>query len=82
MALLDKGRILETGSPQEICLRYNHDKQYRLCIAGEQEVVLERNAENLVEIMSLLRAGRIETIHSCEPTLEDVFVQLTGRALA
>lgn len=82
VALLDKGRILETGSPQEICLRYNHDKQYRLCIAGEQEVVLERNAENLAEIMSLLRAGRIETIHSCEPTLEDVFVQLTGRALA
>ena len=30
----------------------------------------------------MLRAGDIETMHTLETTLEDVFVQVTGRALA
>jgi len=29
-----------------------------------------------------LRSGRVRSVHTCEPTLEDVFIELTGRALA
>ena len=29
----------------------------------------------------ILRSGDIETMHTLETTLEDVFVQVTGRAL-
>ena len=32
-------------------------------------------------ICALLRQGMIETIHSSEPTLETVFIELTGRNL-
>jgi fluoroquinolone transport system ATP-binding protein len=34
------------------------------------------------EFLDLLRAGGVETIHTLETTLEDVFVQVTGRTLA
>jgi len=34
------------------------------------------------EFLGLLRSGRVETIHTLETTLEEVFVQVTGRALA
>lgn len=34
------------------------------------------------EFAALLRAGGIETIHTLETTLEDVFVKVTGKALA
>jgi fluoroquinolone transport system ATP-binding protein len=34
------------------------------------------------EFAALLRAGGVETIHTLETTLEDVFVKVTGKALA
>jgi ABC-type transport system involved in Fe-S cluster assembly fused permease/ATPase subunit len=34
------------------------------------------------EFLNALRAGGVETMHTLETTLEDVFVQVTGRALA
>jgi fluoroquinolone transport system ATP-binding protein len=34
------------------------------------------------QFLGLLRAGGIETIHTLETTLEDVFIQVTGRRLA
>jgi fluoroquinolone transport system ATP-binding protein len=44
------------------------------------EFGLEGLADNH-EFLTLLRAKGIETIHTLETTLEDVFVQLTGRTL-
>ena len=32
--------------------------------------------------LELLQSGAVETIHTMETTLEDVFVQVTGRPLA
>jgi fluoroquinolone transport system ATP-binding protein len=34
------------------------------------------------DFLGLLRSGAVETIHTLETTLEDVFVRVTGRALA
>lgn len=34
------------------------------------------------EFIELLRTERIETIHSLEATLEDIFIEVTGRALS
>jgi fluoroquinolone transport system ATP-binding protein len=42
---------------------------------------LEDLADN-DEFLSQLRTGGVETIHTLETTLEDVFVQVTGRTLA
>ncbi len=34
------------------------------------------------EFIELLRTERIETIHSLEATLEDIFIEVTGRVLS
>jgi fluoroquinolone transport system ATP-binding protein len=34
------------------------------------------------DFLGLLRSDTVETIHTLETTLEDVFVQVTGRPLA
>jgi fluoroquinolone transport system ATP-binding protein len=34
------------------------------------------------DFLRLLRSDAVETIHTLETTLEDVFVQVTGRTLA
>lgn len=81
VALLDKGHIIEEGKPKDICLKHNKDKSYKITLDTKEEVVLKDTKENIEEINKWLRDGRIETIHSCEPTLEDVFINVTGRGL-
>ena len=46
-----------------------------------ENMELEHNREAAGEIECLLSEGLLETIHSSEPTLETVFLELTGRKL-
>jgi fluoroquinolone transport system ATP-binding protein len=46
-----------------------------------REFELERLAENH-EFLAWINAGTVESMHTLETTLEDVFVQVTGRKLA
>lgn len=81
IALLHEGRIVEYGEPKEICRKYNHQNklQIRLNDGRYLEVGNERAAAEIVK--GYLESGMIETIHSTEPTLETVFMELTGRGL-
>lgn len=81
IALLNEGRIIEHGTPREICLRYNTDKSYKVTLSDHTDLVLHENKENIEKIHHYMEKGEIETIHSCEPTLEDVFIEVTGREL-
>ena len=81
VALLNEGQIIEEGKPEDICRKYDHHKKIRLHLSNGENVELERNGESAEKISELLRAGRIETIHSTEPTLESVFLELTGKNL-
>ena len=81
VALLNEGAIVESGAPQEICRRYNHQKRIRLHLRSGEDVDLPHDGASADKIACFLRAGAIETIHSSEPTLETVFLELTGRKL-
>lgn len=81
IALLNEGRIIEYGSPKEICRRYNHQKKINLHLIDGEDVTLEHSAQSGEQIRMYLSQGRIETIHSTEPDLETIFVELTGRGL-
>ncbi len=48
---------------------------------GTQEFPLDGLADNAA-FQEILRTRTIETIHSQEPTLEDIFIKLTGRDLS
>lgn len=81
VALLNDGHIVEFGTPQEICLRYNENKQYQILLENRRSLRLEHSKETADQIAVWLSQNLIESIHSCEPTLESVFLTVTGREL-
>lgn len=81
VALLNEGRIVEYGNPEEICRRYNHQKKIMLHLYEGQDIVLPHDKSGAEKITFYLEQGKLETIHSTEPNLEKVFMELTGRGL-
>ena len=84
VAFMVEGRIPVIGSPRE--LKIQHGKKYlrvetrRNGSLGQQDFPLQGIGENR-EFLSLLQSQDIETIHSQEASLEDVFMASTGRGL-
>lgn len=79
IALLNNGKIVEYGEPSDICRRYNHQKKINIHLKNGQDVVLEHNKECGEQIKNYFAVDEIETIHSTEPNLETIFMELTGR---
>lgn len=79
IALLNRGRIVEYGKPSDICRRYNHQKRINIHLKSGQDVVLKHSKESGEQIKMYLENGEIDTIHSSEPNLETIFMELTGR---
>ncbi|WP_161980419.1 ABC transporter ATP-binding protein [Streptococcus sp. S784/96/1] len=75
LALLHQGKLVETGTPSNLIKKYYTDK--KVVVAYQDGSTKEVTYDTL----STLETSTIETIHSCEPTLEDVFITLTGGAL-
>lgn len=89
VAFMVDGRIPVIGSPRE--LKIKHGKKYvRVESRGkesrrkesleEHEFPLQGIGENR-EFLALLQSQEVETIHSQEASLEDVFMASTGRGL-
>ena len=81
VALLNEGVIVEQGAPKEICRKYNHQKRLRIHLTTGEDRDLPQNPTSAEKVSALLLAGAVETIHSSEPSLETVFLELTGRKL-
>lgn len=81
VALLNEGMIVEYGTPRELCFRYNKEKKYRIVLNDRQEFMLKHDDTNISQINEWLKNDMVESIHSCEPTLESVFLEVTGREL-
>ena len=82
IALLHEGRIVEYGSPQEICRRYNHQKKLLIHLTDGRSIELPHDETSAQQIAELIRSGQAETIHTSEPNLETVFMELTGKELS
>jgi len=81
IALLSNGSIIEYGRPGDICKKYNHLNKLQVTLKGGEMVILENSSASAPRIKAYLEQNRIEAIHSTEPTLETVFVELTGKGL-
>lgn len=81
IAFLNEGKIVEFGEPDELCRRYNHQKKVNLHLKNGTDVTLEHNRECGEQIKSYFLNDEVETIHSTEPDLETIFMELTGRRL-
>ncbi len=81
VALLNEGDIAEYGAPKDLCRKYNRERRLKIHLYSGEERVLPQDASAAGEIRRLLESGELETIHSTEPNLENVFMELTGRRL-
>ena len=80
IALLHEGNIVEYGRPEEICRRYNHQNKLKLFLKNG-EIISLKNDENIPKaIEPYFKESLVEAIHSTEPSLETVFMELTGRS--
>lgn len=81
VALLNDGRIVEYGVPEELCRKYNTQNIITILCKDKSMVKLKNTRENADKIMGYFQDECVESIHSSEPNLETVFVELTGRRL-
>lgn len=79
VALLNEGKIVEYGEPEEICRRYNHHHKIKIRFYNGECEVIDSDSSAADKLADYLKQGRVETIHSTEPDLETVFMELTGR---
>ena len=75
LALLNKGDLIEQGSPSEIIQKYNTEKKVAVTYSDSTKKVVR------FEDLQQEYYKKMMTIHSCEPTLEDIFIKLTGEKL-
>ncbi|MDE7285332.1 MAG: AAA family ATPase, partial [Lachnospiraceae bacterium] len=80
VALLNDGMIVEYGEPEEVCRRYNHQNKLQIRLYDGKQIELPNNKEAADRIKEYLEEEAVETIHSTEPSLETVFIELTGRS--
>ncbi len=81
VALLNEGTIVEYGEPKEICRKYNHQNQLQIRLYDGRYLELKNDCRAVGTLQTYLEQGMIETIHSTEPNLETVFMELTGKGL-
>jgi ABC-2 type transport system ATP-binding protein len=84
VAFLDNGEIAATGAPEELKLKYSINKT-RVLLANAnsiEERFINTNGEESAGLMAeWMKSGRIKSVHSCEPTLAEIFIKVTGRDL-
>jgi ABC-2 type transport system ATP-binding protein len=79
VAIIDEGKIVAMGTPRE--LQQQSAERSRIDIVTQQP--MNGPARTLFEIMKWLdqQGMQLEDVHLKRPTLEDVFVELTGKKL-
>jgi fluoroquinolone transport system ATP-binding protein len=79
-----EGRLAAVGSPRELKLRQGQRRvRVEYAEAGStlgREFPLENLADDAA-FLELLRSREVQTIHSLEASLEDVFIRVTGHRL-
>ena len=81
IALLNEGHIVEYGEPLEICRKHNEENNITILKKDGSEVILPNGRESAEQIAGYFDGNCVLSIHSSEPTLETVFISLTGRGL-
>ncbi|WP_432103580.1 ABC transporter ATP-binding protein [Streptomyces sp. bgisy091] len=85
VAFLVDGEIKRTGSPKELGAQAAGSRRLTVeyedgSVTGSRDFPLDSLGEDQ-EFLKLLRGRRLVSVHSQEPSLEDVFAEATGRRL-
>ena len=84
VAFLNQGQIVALDRPDNLKLKYSSRKLRVLFKKDERrrELVLDMDSsEDGKKLAQLMAEGKLAAVHSCEPSLADIFVKVTGREL-
>lgn len=80
VAFLNGGQIAEIGTPRELKIKYSSGRIEAVLEDGTK-ITEEKNAKGLLKIAEAAKAKGLESVHSIEPNLEEIFLEVTGRGL-
>ena len=81
IGLLSKGKIVECGRPKEVCAKYDHQRRIGIVLESGEKMQLSNGPETAEKMKQLLLTEKIAEMHTTEPNLETVFLELTGTDL-
>ena len=81
IVMINEGKVVERGNPKEICRRYNHQRMLKIHLSDGTDMQFPNKSETAERVAELIQKGLAETIHTTEPNLETVFMELTGKEL-
>lgn len=86
VAFINEGKIVLVDAPEKLKLKYGSDTLAVTYKAdgnqsGQSEILSMKNSDDKERLQQIIRKDRLIKIHSQEATLEEVFIQLTGREL-
>ena len=80
VAFLADGRIVALDTPRALKLALGGTPEVDVTLDDGATLRLRLDADG-ARLNALVDEGRVRTVHSCEPTLADVFIALAGRSL-
>lgn len=78
IGILNQGKMVASGSPQDLKLSYARN-EIEILTKEHKIVLVNKDVEGTKKLLSLMEANNVLTVHSKEPNLEDIFIELTGR---
>ena len=79
-----EGKLVLAESPKELKIKHGKKIVKIEYLKNGELVSQEFDLKNIADnnsFLSLLRSGNVQTIHTAEATLEDIFIKATGRQL-
>ena len=80
VAFLNKGQIRLMDEPGKLRKRYS-DSTVTVELKNDEKVVLKTTDESAQQMFDYMSSNNVVAIHTNEPTLGDIFVEVTGRKL-
>ncbi len=85
VAFLHEGKTIAKDSPRNLKLKYG-EKVIKADVRDNghlsRELLSPEKESDTERLKQLLLAGKVETLHSQEASLEEIFIEMTGRGLA
>lgn len=81
VAFLHKGKIKAIGAPSQLKYDYSDESMTVQLASGEEHILPMNDSESATALAQWMGTGSIIRIQTNEPTLGDIFMQLTGSDL-
>jgi ABC-type multidrug transport system ATPase subunit len=79
VAFIKNGEIVALDTPHNLKLKHGERRVIVTISEHEKKIFSLLEPNDIQQMASLMSSGAIQTIHSQEATLEDVFIKLAGQ---